>query len=103
MIPEFIKKSNKFVLLQDVIRTNIGKIIKRSYIGNTYSNKDVIDYLENKKPQLGVVEDLTEFVELETDRHFWIYMTEDSKVLLEELDHTKLLFTMQYTETDVVE
>lgn len=102
MIPDFIKKSNKFALVQDFVRKDDGKIIKRQYDNNTYTNVDIIDYLENRKLQFRVVEDLTEFVELESDRHFWIYITEAGNTLLEDLDHTKFLFIMQYTETDVI-
>lgn len=102
MIPEFIKKSNKVALVRDVIRTEDGKIIKRSYVNNNYTYADMIDYLENRKLQFRVIEDLTEFVDLESDRHFYVYMTDTSNIVLEELDRTKFLFMMQYTETEVI-
>ena len=96
---EFIKKSDDFLLVSDIIRYNDGKVIKRLYNG-TYSQEVLLYYWNKRSIQPGVVEDLSEFYNTANNTTFWIYMDVNSeKTLITDLNHSHTYLIMQIAET----
>lgn len=97
---KLISKSDQFILKSDVVRTETNSVVQRLYDAE-YSRQIIVNYWNKRQLQPFIVEDLSEFYNLETGATFWIYIDpENNKTLLTELDHTKLLLMMQISEVE---
>ena len=97
---EFIGNSEEFILKSDVVRTETNTVVQRLY-DVKYIRQLLVSYWNKQLLQEYIVEDLTEFYNLETGTTFWIHMDlESNKTLLTELDHTRLLLMMQISKVE---
>ena len=93
--------NSQFSLKVDYVRDESRVVIRREYQNIIYSFNAILSYLETRKINTSLTENLTEFNVIGSNRSIWIYMSSNQEnQLLFELDHLKLMLIMQYSRTE---